>query len=237
MAFTALSTLALMADGSSVGRGPYGEQVKKAVEFLVRLVEKPTGQAVSYPDGFFAYDHDLNSKMHGQGYATLALATALGSADKDLAQRIRAVLVKAVHVCEISPTGTGGWGYQPTNGTEHEGSVTVTVAQGLRAARDAGITVNGEMIRRGLMYLEHSQKRTDDDDDGSFKYSLMTDRSTYALTAAAVSSYFLFGEYGSTADEKDRIAGLSCFEEAVCGRIAMSSARARRPAVRTMPGR
>lgn len=85
---------------------------------------------------------------------------------------------------------TGGFGYQPIKNAEHEGSVTVTVAQGLRAARDAGIIVDENVIRDGLAYLRKSQKP-----DGSFKYSLRQDQSTYALTAAALSAFFLFGQY------------------------------------------
>ena len=204
VAFTALSALALMSDGSSINRGPYGEQVRMAIDFLVKLVETPARHDV--PDGFFARPNDISSKMHGQGYATLALASAIGSADEEFAKRIRAVLVKAVRVCEDSQTGTGGWGYSPMAATEHEGSVTVTIAQGLRAARDAGIKVNGAKIRYGLRYLDKSQKNLPgQEEDGSFKYSLMQEKSSYALTSAAISAYALFGEYGSTVEERDRI--------------------------------
>ena len=42
-------------------------------------------------------------------------------------------------------------------------------------------------------------------EDGSFKYSLNMENSSYALTAAAVSSFFLFGEYGGNDDTKERL--------------------------------
>ena len=193
VAFTALSALALMADGSGMDRGPYGAQVSLAVRFLVSRVQ--TGRDSRVPEGFFFTPGDNNSKMHGQGYATLALASALGTADATSAAEIRTVLRKAVDRCQKSQTGTGGWGYDPSPEGEHEGSVTVTIAQGLRAARDAGILVDANAIRRGLDYLKKSQK-----DDGSFKYSITTDRSSYALTAAAVSSFYLFGAYARSDD-------------------------------------
>ena len=128
--------------------------------------------------------------MHGQGYATLALATALGTSTGKRYLEIRGVLEKAVACIEQAQTVTGGFGYDPVPTGDHEGSVTVTVAQGLRAARDAGLVVDPNVVQHGLRYLKRSQKS-----DGSFKYSLYVDRSSYALTAAALSSFFLYGRY------------------------------------------
>ena len=201
VAITSLSTLALMSDGSGIGRGPHGKEIEKGVEFLLRLVE------TSEPDGYFHYRDDGASKMHGHGYATLALASALGSAKTETAERIRAVLRRAVACAEGSQTGTGGWGYDPNPAGEHEGSVTVTIAQPLRAARDAGILVSGDVVKRGLAYLRRSQRlgTRGREEDGSFKYSLTMDRSSYALTAAALSSFFLFGEYADPKDPQQRI--------------------------------
>ena len=205
VATTALSALAFMAEGTTISRGPHYVKLRRAIKFLVELAERPA--ANGFPAGFVRLDNDRNSKMHGQGYATLALASALGSVpdDDDLPRRIRRALEKSVLVCEQSQTQTGGWGYEPDRSTDHEGSVTVTIAQGLRAARDAGVMVRDPVVRAGIRYLEKSQKKEDGEDDGSFKYSLTVERSSYALTAAALSSFFLFGEYGSTSDRRDRI--------------------------------
>jgi hypothetical protein len=206
LAISALSTLALMSDGSAIGRGPYGDHVRKGVEYLVRLVESNRSNADHLPEGYFHAPNDNSSQMHGQGFATLTLASALASAStKDgLARRIREVVRLAVQCAQTSQTSTGGWGYKPTPTTEHEGSVTVTIAQGLRAARDAGIHVNDEVVRRGINYLVLSQKRLPGNpESGSFKYSVAQDRSTYALTAAAISSFYLLGVYGKTPDHPD----------------------------------
>lgn len=189
VALTALSVLALMADGSTDGRGPYGHAVRKGLDFLLRLVQERRS-ALSWHPGYFYHPSDKSSRMHGQGYATLALATALGTSTGKRYLEIRAVLEKAVACIEQSQTVTGGFGYDPVPSGEHEGSVTVAVAQGLRAARDAGLVVDPNVVQRGLKYLKRSQKP-----DGSFKYSLYVDRSSYALTAAALSSFFLYGRY------------------------------------------
>jgi hypothetical protein len=205
VAITALSALALMSEGSGYDRGVYGEQVKRAVDYLLMLGERPAGSG--FPPGYLAETSstDGTSRMHGHGYAMLTLASALGTADEKQAPRMRAVLRKAVAVAESSQTQTGGWGYNPSSTMDHEGSVTVTIAQGLRAARDAGIKVSQKVVDNGLHYLVRSQRNTGDDDDGSFKYSLSQERSTYALTAAALSSFYLFGEYGSDPVRRGRL--------------------------------
>ncbi len=191
IALTSLSVLALMSEGSTDGRGKYGQQVQKGINWLLRLIESKRPKDTQWHPGYFEMANDTTSRMHGQGYATLALGSALGTSSRgDRFAQIRKVLVKAVDCCEQAQTSTGGYGYRPISGGDHEGSVTVTVAQGLRAARDAGLRVNAKVIDRGLHYLRRSQKR-----DGSFKYSTRQDQSTYALTAAALSAFFLFGRY------------------------------------------
>ena len=195
MALTALSALALMAGGSSVRRGRHGAEVQRSIEFLLRLIETPASTAY-VPDGFFHYQDDSDSKMHGQGYASLALATALGTSDARLSRRVRDALVRAVRCMEQSQTMTGGYGYEASPNAQHEGSVTVCIAQALRAARDAGLLVNDRVVQNGLRYLYNSQVNAPDrEDDGGFKYSQTVNKVTYALTAAAISSFFLFGKY------------------------------------------
>lgn len=194
VALTALAVLALMSEGSMDGRGRHGQAIERGLNFLLGLIEtpKPPGR---YHEGYFWFPQDSSSRMHGQGFATLALASALGTSTGPRAQRIRLALMKAVACIELAQSTTGGFGYRPEPDTDHEGSVTVAVAQGLRAARDAGVLVDHNVIRHGLHYLKQSQKT-----DGSFQYSLHQDQSTYALTAAALSAFFLYGSYQDDAE-------------------------------------
>ena len=188
VAITALSVLALMSEGSTEHRGPFRREIKRGLDFLLQLIEKP--KPGKYPKGYFFHAQDRDSRMHGQGFATLALACALGTSTRARAVRIRKALREAVRCIEASQALTGGFGYEPRPGTDHEGSVTVGVAQGLRAARDAGLIVSDHVVKKGLNYLRKSQKS-----DGSFQYSLHRTHSSYALTAAAMSSFFLYGHY------------------------------------------
>lgn len=209
---TALSLLAFMAQGHQEGRGEYasfrseragtGDVLARGVNYLMRCSLPPgrnklwSDKAQGKPSGYIWVSTDADSRMHGHGYATQALVLAYGMLDPKTAraEELKEIIKRAVRVIENSQTNTGGWGYQPNHATTHEGSITVTVVQALRLAADAGFVVDKETQRRGLQYLHDSQKR-----DGSFKYSLMSDNSTAALTAAALTAMHGFGEYYSKA--------------------------------------
>jgi len=194
---TALATLAFFARGYQDGRGPYGDVIRRGVDFL--LAQSVVSSRGKFPAGYIHFEGDPDSRMHGHGYATqvLVLAYGCGSSADERTARLKEGVAKAVKVIQESQSLTGGWYYEPSRQSGHEGSVTVTVVQALRMARDAGFVVDRTTIDLGLKYLRKSQK-----DDGSFKYSLHQDSSTAALTAAAITAMHGFGEYYS--DSIDR---------------------------------
>lgn len=197
---TSLSLLAFLAAGHQENRGPYGDVLFRGVNYLLQH-SLPPGRDPRYSDaapgkpaGYIFVPGDHDSRMHGHGYATqvLVLAYGCGQSSDPRTRELRTKIQRAVRVIEEAQTFTGGWGYEPNHATFHEGSVTVTVVQALRLARDAGFVVDRDVHERGLKYLKDSQK-----DDGSFKYALTHDRSTAALTAAAITAMHGFGEYYS----------------------------------------
>lgn len=111
VALTSLAVLALMADGSTDGRGRHGKAVQRGIDFLLKLVEVPKTR---YPEGYFWYPQDGTSRMHGQGFATLALATALGTSKGKRARRIRKALVKAVKCIEEAQTARAASATSPS---------------------------------------------------------------------------------------------------------------------------
>ena len=197
---TALSVLAFMAAGHQPGRGPYGDPVKKGVNYLLARSLPPGARnrrisaTAGKPTGYIWLASDPHSRMHGHGYATQALVLAYGSGgfDKMRASELKHKIRLAIRVIHESQTFTGGWGYEPLHSTFHEGSVTVTLVQALRLARDAGFTVDKEVVDRGLKYLHKSQNQ-----DGSFRYRLQSDNTSVALTTAALCAMHGFGEYYS----------------------------------------
>ncbi|MSR62276.1 MAG: prenyltransferase [Planctomycetes bacterium] len=183
---TALCTLAFLAAGSEPGRGPHGEVVTRAVEFLVAHTDLGEN---SSERGYISLQGDVISKTHGHGYATLALAEAYGMAKGS--ERIRSALVAAVERIEKCQGSEGGWFYTPYQPVDHEGSVTICLVQALRAARDAGIQVNAEVVRRAEDYVRRLQAKS-----GLFCYTLGDERRTsIGLTAAAVATLNSAGTY------------------------------------------
>ncbi len=196
VAITALACLALMANGTSGNRGPHAEALANGLRYLMRTCDRADGPL----QGYMSTPGDSKSKMHGHGYAALALAEANGMLGESPEARatdfsgaeLRTCLTHAIRLIERSQTSAGGWGYEPDRTGDHEGSITVCQLQALRSANNVGITANHVTIRRATEYLHKSQEP-----DGSFAYSLHDRRSSYALTAAAVSSLHARGIYDS----------------------------------------
>ncbi len=186
---SSLSLLAFLASGHQENRGPYGDVLRKGVNFLLRRSLPAITQGK--PKGYITLQGDSDSRMHGHGYATQVLLIAYGTGGNAArASELRNKIRLAVGVIEDSQTMTGGWGYEPNDRSFHEGSVTVTVVQALRLARDAGFVIDNEVVTRGLKYLKQSQKS-----NGAFKYALLEPRSSAALTAAAITTLHAFGKY------------------------------------------
>ena len=94
-----------------------------------------------------------------------------------------------VRVIERAQSRSGGWYYEPVSASD-EGSVTVTQVQALRAARNAGIRVSMDTVRKAMEYINRST-----DGNGRTNYRLGTNRSTFALTAAGMSVLHFLGKH------------------------------------------
>ena len=186
---TALGALAFLADGTTPRRGTYQAELDEMVNLLAGLADMGNG---SPERGFIARQGDRVSRTHGHGYATLVLAQAYGMSGRNA--RLGQVLEAAVRRIEDSQGAEGGWGYLPTIEAFHEGSVTIAHVQALRAARNVGIDVDDAVIRRADAYVRLLQK-----EDGTFRYTLDDERSSIALTAAAVGTLNATGTYDDPA--------------------------------------
>lgn len=188
---TALAAVAWMAAGSTLDRGPHGKELSKSIEYLLSRVNLDED---SPHLGYVSEAGDSISKMHGHGFATLAFSQAYTvSPGTPLGQRIGRSLKLTIDRIETSQHPDGGWGYDPVPSLNHEGSITITVVQALRAAHNVGLEVNLDVIARAIDYVAKSQN-----EDGSFRYSLRKeDRSSVALTAACISTLNATGDYSS----------------------------------------
>ncbi|MEZ6109821.1 MAG: prenyltransferase/squalene oxidase repeat-containing protein [Pirellulaceae bacterium] len=185
VAVIALSGMAFMAHGSTPGRGPFGRNVSRAVDYVVKHVQE---------SGFIiATGFTSHGPMYGHGFATLFLAEAYGMTTDT---SVREQLEKAVKLIINSQNRDGGWRYQPQT-TEADISVTICQLMALRAARNAGIYVPNETIELSVDYVKRSQNA-----DGGFMYMLQGGPSEFARSAAGVVALYSAGIYEGPEIEK-----------------------------------
>ena len=174
---TGLAALAFMSDGNMPGRGRYGETVDRSLTFVVDHASE---------SGLLAAETS-HGPMYGHAFATLFLAEAYGMTPRS---DVRETLRKAVRLIINTQNEEGGWRYQPVR-ADADISVTVCQVMALRAARNAGIYVDKEVIDRAIDYILASQN-----EDGGFRYMLDSGGSAFARSAAGVAALQYAGVYG-----------------------------------------
>ncbi|MCG3181515.1 MAG: hypothetical protein BIFFINMI_03911 [Phycisphaerae bacterium] len=140
---TALACLAFMADGSRPRIGPYGRQIDRGMEFILKNVQ--TNGVISGKGANKlgpAYEH---------AYSTLALLFAYG--DMPWRPQTRDVIAKSVQAIARSQKLDGGWRYQFSREGFSDMSVTANMLWVLRTAKKCGFTVNAESIKKGVDFV------------------------------------------------------------------------------------
>jgi len=186
-AITSFALLAFLSQGHLPNQGLYGPAVAKGCRFLL---------ASARADGYLAGTRGGN--MYSHAMATLALAELWGmTGDKD----IKPVLTKAVNLIVGCQNAEGGWRYEPRP-TGADISVTIMQVMALRAAKNSGLHVKDETMRRAIAYIKCCYNRR----IGGFSYQPGS-APGFARTAAGVCVLQLTGEY-KAAEIPDAIAFL-----------------------------
>jgi len=180
---TGLAGLAFMSEGSTPGRGRYGEHVDRALTFVLRHGSE---------SGLFAAETS-HGPMYGHGFATLFVAEVYGMTNRS---DVRESLRRAVRLIVNTQNDEGGWRYQPVR-ADADISVTICQVMALRAARNAGLYVDKEVIDKAIEYVKASQNP-----DGGFRYMLSSGGSAFARSAAGVAALQYAGIY--TGEEIER---------------------------------
>jgi hypothetical protein len=168
VAVTALCGLALMSGGSTPGRGPYGAEVARSVDYLLAHTQQ---------SGFITGPGASHGPMYGHGFAALFLAECYGMSKRP---ELREKLISAVGLIVNTQNKDGGWRYWPQR-ADADISVTICEVMALRAARNAGLFVPNETIDRCINYVKKSQNA-----DGGFSYMIQGGESAFARSAAGV---------------------------------------------------
>ncbi len=187
---SSMACLAYLSAADEPFTGDRGKALVKGLQFLL----------ANQKDGMFlAQGQSVKTWIHGQGFATLALAEAYGRSlfckvkpDIDT-KKIRAAVVQAVKEIAKNQSTSGGWWYNPGELTRDEGATTVCAVQALVSAENYGIEIDPKVIDNGFAYLKKSQNK-----DGSFNYILGDGSSMKAGTAADVATLGLMKKFDFT---------------------------------------
>lgn len=180
-----LAGMAFVAAGSTPGRGPYGVEVNRCLDFVL---------ANAQDSGFINVTaSSSHGPMYGHGFATLFLAEAYGMTMRG---EVREKLSKAVSLIVNTQNQDGGWRYQPQR-RDADISVTVCQVMALRAGRNAGLFVPRETIDRCVEYVKRSQNA-----DGGFMYMIQGGQSAFPRSAAGIVALYSAGIYEGPELEK-----------------------------------
>jgi hypothetical protein len=186
-----------MSDGHLPGRGHYGDEVRRGLEFILANVTET---------GLIAADTS-HGPMYGHGFATLFLGEVYGmtagGANTHEAARLHEALLKANRLIIETQNDEGGWRYNPV---PHDADISVTICQimALRSARNAGIEITKSTIDRAVEYVHLCQNS-----DGGFRYQSSQGGSAWPRTAAGIASLYYAGIYEDEALDR----GLTYLEQ------------------------
>jgi squalene cyclase len=177
-AITSFAVLAFLSQGHVPDQGTYGKELARAQRFLL---------SCSRDDGYLIGTRGGN--MYAHAMAALALAELWGvTQDK----KIKPVLQKATDLVVSAQSPEGGWRYSPRpSGADI--SVTIMQVMSLRAAKNAGIHVKDEVLKKAIEYI----KSCYDENSGGFTYQPRNRQPGFARTAAGVCVLYLTGEHKS----------------------------------------
>jgi hypothetical protein len=176
-AITAYVMLAFMSQGHLPNQGQYGPEVAKAARFLVASQRESDGYLVGARGG----------NMYCHAMATLALAELYGQTGDD---SLKKPVEKATALIVRCQSGNGGWRYEPQP-TGADISVTIMQVMALRAAKNSGMHVPDETMKKAVGYINSCYRPQ----VGGFTYMPGSGAPGFARTAAGACVLYLTGEY------------------------------------------
>jgi len=145
-----LCLTSILAHGEDANFGPYKDNVKRAVDYIIKSQNQTTGY--------------YGGSMYHHGFATLGMAEAYGSLNDE---RIGKSLKKAVDLLITSQANNpkGGWRYRPEDNTA-DTTVSGACLVALLAARNSGIGIPQKTIDGALKFYRNCQTS-----EGGFGYT------------------------------------------------------------------
>ncbi len=191
LGLVSMGALAFLSAGHMPGRGPYGENVERAIGYVVRNA-KPSGLLNSADPQRDMYNHGLSTFVLGQAYGMTSDS------------RVGSALDRGLKLIYSTQAKDGGWDYQARRlDRGHDLSLVVMQAKAIRSAVDSGFEVPPDVVRLAITSVRDHYKPANgvrDESDprhrtgpGTFTYD--GQRETTAMAAAGVVCLQEFGQY------------------------------------------
>ena len=197
-AVTSLCVMAMLARGHQPGKGPYGGQIERAIEYVLDMQDPRVGAIMS--DRFIG-DEAPESKQGNYNHAIsgIMLGEVYGMTNDKLHERIRKAILKALQFTraqQLRPRSTveqGGWRYVRQHPTDSDLSVTGWQLTFLRSARNAEFNVPDQWIKEALRFVHRSYVPWIQ----SFTYSQQDGSITRAMAGAGIVCLEFGGEHNA----------------------------------------
>jgi hypothetical protein len=194
LGLVSLGALAFLAAGNAPGRGRYGKETARAIDYVLTHA-KPSGLLNTRDSHFDMYNHGLSTFVLGQ---TLGMTTGSD-------RRLREAMDRALKLIARTQAEDGGWNYEARR-TERGSDLSLAVmqAKALRGAVDSGLDVPPEVIDLAIRSVrEHYAPAGDRNASeakqmqmaGQFCYGKGGNGGTIAMAAAGVVCLQEFGQY------------------------------------------
>ena len=203
---TGLAVLAFLGAGNTMRSGPYRDQVKAGVRWLIGQQDEESGLVGT------AQSHDF---IYGHAIATWALCEAYGLSNYKL---IKNNAQRGLNYLERHRNPYGVWRYQPRDG-DNDTSVTTWCVMAYCAGRDFELEIHDNALKVALQYYE----QVTDPETGRHGYTKRGERSSRmpgmhasnypvkkneALTGAGLFARFLLGQEPAETPVMDKAAAL-----------------------------
>jgi len=201
-AVTSLCVMAFLSRGHQPGLGPYGEQINRAIDFVIAC-QRSDGLLSSQPPGAEWQDYEAShTGTYNHAIAGLMLGEVYGQATGERAKRVKAVIEKALQFTRQlqlrrkSSEDTGGWRYPRVKFAEPDSDLSITAWQlmFMRSARNAEFTVPQAYVTEAIAYV----RRCWEPQSGMFRYKLSGSDGPApgrGMTGAGILSLSMAGEH------------------------------------------
>ena len=200
---TALCVLSFLSRGHLPGKGPYGQQIDRAIDFVLSTQRSDGLFSHVKPPPRYATYNAAHTGLYNHGIAGLMLGEVYGMTAGKQHKRIRAAIIRGIAFSRKHQlwrkrhnADKGGWRYLGVLGPwDADLSVTVWHVMSLRSARNAGFEVDTQYVDDALGYV----KRCYDPRRRGFMYALTANgrRISRGTTGAGILSLSLAGEHQS----------------------------------------